>query len=400
MIPSNYKDILLCAVIGMWGGVALADSPTTYYIYDGVSAPKEIAESDVKGMDVDSWQIWLYPRGHNTGGLDRWGLEEGKTVEDVQRQLKNDQRFELDYAKFMGQPSDSEQFTYFNSFGPIAILSKVPKRLQKLRDVAESFAAVKERFMTIEEFWDDPNHTPFIPMGDQSKGTPFEHIGEQVKEYGERLGKIISKFRTLNSPSVVLFDSNIDDIFNSLEAAQKAGDNIQQEMSTAGVLPPPNGADSPTAPQRGATDVSSHNSLSDFVGKIVTQTSPNGVNTFTIKTYDSEKSILTISFVQENRMANSSVAKTEAFTTFPMSKVSQIFLNNDNQKDVTNVWVVCDGVEDKETITYRNGDIKQQSTALPGGSTIRFANKEMAQKFIDAVLAAWPSVQTSTPVSQ
>jgi hypothetical protein len=78
-------------------------------------------------------------------------LIEGKTSDAVTKQLKADQKFELAYAKFMGQPPDSDPLTYFNPLGPIAVLKQAPKRAEVIDEIAEKVDGLKEAFCDIQD---------------------------------------------------------------------------------------------------------------------------------------------------------------------------------------------------------------------------------------------------------
>jgi hypothetical protein len=140
----------LTAMIGLALDHALAADTDIYYVYDGHKA-SQVMERDLAGMDIDEWQIWLYERGADTGGPNHWGLIEGKTSDAVTKQLKADQKFELAYAKFMGQPPDSDPLTYFNPLGPIAVLKQAPKRAEVIDEIAEKVDGLKEAFCDIQD---------------------------------------------------------------------------------------------------------------------------------------------------------------------------------------------------------------------------------------------------------
>jgi cell wall-associated NlpC family hydrolase len=94
-----------------------------FYVFDGksVAAVQNKDPKDVQAQ-VQEWQLWLYKDGQPTGDRSkRWGLISGKSIESIKRQLEAAQQRQRASEKYFRK---TEVDTYFNPYGPVALLMK------------------------------------------------------------------------------------------------------------------------------------------------------------------------------------------------------------------------------------------------------------------------------------
>ena len=109
---------------------AVAQQAPAYYVFDG----RNLHVMDERPVQASyaRWQIWLYPEHvhvpHSTTGFpySRWGLLEGRSAENVIKQLETFQGFERASLNFFG-PGQWEKHTFLNPLGPIAITGEAVK---------------------------------------------------------------------------------------------------------------------------------------------------------------------------------------------------------------------------------------------------------------------------------
>ena len=123
----NRLSILLSFAFGLllFAHTPPAQAQTSgYWVWNG-NAMTRIYDNDSSQFVVREWQVWLYDQEKPTGGADRWGSITARTSEEAMQKLKKNQDFELQYNAFMGKGRVPDQTnTYFNSFGPIAIVDR------------------------------------------------------------------------------------------------------------------------------------------------------------------------------------------------------------------------------------------------------------------------------------
>jgi len=111
-----------------------------YFEYDGHSATASSAAGDPSAAPLpDHWEIWLYakdrPIPSPLSPKGRWSILEGPNPASVEKKLKDARESELKQNKFWGH---GDQFTAFNSAGPIAIYKTSRVLPEVRRDLDQS----------------------------------------------------------------------------------------------------------------------------------------------------------------------------------------------------------------------------------------------------------------------
>jgi hypothetical protein len=134
--------LVLCA--GLLSSIASAPGDP-YYVYNGQTVSQSF-NSDPDQLHAKEWQVWLYHRGQSTGGRDYHGVLSAMSAEAVMKKLKAAQDFEVEYGHFFNKPPDYEKDTYFNPFGPIAIIEAATPTQERMLEALDKLVEFKEQF--------------------------------------------------------------------------------------------------------------------------------------------------------------------------------------------------------------------------------------------------------------
>jgi len=193
-----------------------------FYTYDRKSPPQLVRNSNPLLLNnVKEWQIWLYQRyaQANGGLIGRWGNISGKTVDQVKGTLASEQKFEKEYNKFFNIQDNTVNDTYFNPFGPVAILDiSTPhsRLLEKVQQLQEFFTTYKE---LNSKFHD-------ILSKDAKNNNTFSAVGKVLKEYGDNLRDASSKLNKLNNLLENVTNAELPNIENELNNISNSTNNI------------------------------------------------------------------------------------------------------------------------------------------------------------------------------
>lgn len=192
--------IILSAFLFALAVSTSAQQQNPHYVYDGKTL--QVLNEDLAPANCERWQVWLYQEGvripRYTAGLQysRWGLIEGRSVEDVIRQLQASQSFEGAYLKFFGSGTWG-RYTFFNPIGPIAVTDRhfedQPAALEELYPLRWLQAHVNKLIRAA---------TPSLE-NNQSQGpaSPVEEYFAQIRDALQRVNKLHSQLSRALTPS-------------------------------------------------------------------------------------------------------------------------------------------------------------------------------------------------------
>lgn len=175
-------------------------------------------------MVVKEWQVRLYKRSMPTGGKDHWGSIIGKTAEEVMEKLKRSQDFEESFARWQGNGSYHEIYTYFNALGPIAVIAETNATKYRTTKYKRYFEEIIDHYNVIIK----PNQEIFSKVreilgkkniNNSSLNNPFRNVGNVMKDYIESMVfankqmAILHKKLTITNLSEQSLKEDIDKIY-------------------------------------------------------------------------------------------------------------------------------------------------------------------------------------------
>jgi ankyrin repeat protein len=208
-----------------------------YYVFDGKSVSL-FTPGDPNQAQVREWQIWLYPRGVTPGvphmGKDGyWGACEGRTVADVEKQLKDGQKEEITFDRFAGKPVGSDLLTHFNPFGPIAIIESLPQQSTNENETAASdFRQLKEWGDKLKELNEFASKIKVAVSGDEP--STYE-VGGRVQEYMENLQTAeqnLEQLKMLLNNSTDNGLSKIQDLISQITVSLQDDELLQPQITS------------------------------------------------------------------------------------------------------------------------------------------------------------------------
>jgi hypothetical protein len=243
-------------VLGAFVFVGTSSSNAQTYTFDGRTVQRW--QGDPNTLKVAEWQIWLYKRGQTTGGGDHWGSVSASSAAKAEAQLLGGQAFEVSYCKFFGHPSDCEKnMTYFNPFGPIAIMKADKTVSQRIVIDLWSIKEAKDRLKKLMDLYSglQAAYNPYSYQGVPGQANPFAGVGAFVMDYGASLKAAVDKLKlaseqlnSLNETNERTLDSSLDEfdgVANSqndrVSALETDSGEIQSRYNTLskeGVLKP------------------------------------------------------------------------------------------------------------------------------------------------------------------
>jgi len=206
---------------------------SNFFTYDGKSSPSQVLNGNPLQLDnVKEWQFWLYNRNIPANGSinGRWGVISGRSFDQVNARLHSEQKFETQYNKFMGQNVNSWAETYFNPFGPVAVLEVPPlhsKLIEHIFKMHEIYSDYNEFFSKVTEIL---SKTP-------KDNNPFSTVGSVLKEYGESLRKashllnqLTTYMQNLNNNLISSFENELNSLSNDTVSLRKLCDKINESL--------------------------------------------------------------------------------------------------------------------------------------------------------------------------
>jgi hypothetical protein len=164
-----------------------------YYTWDGYSLA--FHREPPNGRQVWAWEVWLYRRGEARHPEYRWGSITGTTPEQVMAELRKNQ--ELDQRANGLCRCPPSNLTYENFHGPIAVLKRPPRAVERAIAFGMRLKELKEQADKMRDLYRLTTSTyQAIPQ----EFTPFDNVGEVLREYAlttQRATLNISKARAL-----------------------------------------------------------------------------------------------------------------------------------------------------------------------------------------------------------
>lgn len=227
----NVLGVLLATTALTFLGTLNGNAQT--YTFDGRTLQRW--QGDPNTLHVEEWQIWLYKRGQQTGGLDHWGSVSASSAIKAKAQLLSGQAFEVSYCKFFGHPSDCEKnMTYFNPFGPVAIMKadktvsqRIVTDLWSMKEDGDQLKKLMDLYIGLEAAYN-----PYSYHGTPDEANPFSGIGTFVLDYGASLKAAADKFKLASEQIISLNNSNERVLESSLDQFDAVASN-QTERVTA-----------------------------------------------------------------------------------------------------------------------------------------------------------------------
>jgi hypothetical protein len=195
----------------------------TYYVHDGKNL--QVMYDRPADANYIQWQIWFYQERvhipHYTAGLpySRWGLIEGRSVENVINKLETFQSFERAYLNFFG-PGAWGRYTFLNPLGPIAITSEAVKEkpseelyLEELY-LSDLNSRIERLIATIQPSLENNEN--------DGLGSPVKDYFDQIRDSLEQVAKLYSQLAHVH-PQAHFID---DRIVRTRTAVAQAENNV------------------------------------------------------------------------------------------------------------------------------------------------------------------------------
>jgi len=174
-----------------------------YYFYDGRTLltvynedPRQV---DPKQHQILYWEIRLYKRGEPTGGHNYWGSISGKSANSVLNQLKREQDFQKQYAKWIGRDYEDEEFTHFNPLGPIARTKLEPTKVQPSSKDQALVQQLEKYYERLKPLYDLFSNIQKVLSKQPRQNNPFRGVGKVTKEYADNLAHATAHIRKLQA---------------------------------------------------------------------------------------------------------------------------------------------------------------------------------------------------------
>ena len=185
----------------------------------------------------DEWQIKLYKQ----DGRD-WGLITGKTLESVQRQLKKNQEFDEEYARFFHIPVESVGLNYQHPGKPTCKLACGNSGSRTDSDDDD-----RDRKDEIEQAADDLQQkmideikrvTKALYKVEKKIGNPYRAVGFVLKDYANTLKDVFKKQKELRSKLAATSETmngtmaDIESIYSDMQNADTGAQNALNNLAS------------------------------------------------------------------------------------------------------------------------------------------------------------------------